>query len=78
MATESLREHCQQQHRIFVLGWRHGRAGVAPQTARLVSHAFPDYSDLEITLYLNGAEDGRANDRFRREMPCGLCGNNNA
>ena len=51
----------------FATGWREGALGVAPDTNRGVSARYPDMSSDEITAYLNGAEDGRAGDRWRMD-----------
>ena len=48
----------------FEHGWADGAAGRAYQTAREVLERLP-YDSERAAAYLNGAEDGRAGDRFR-------------
>lgn len=50
---------------VFAQGWHEGALGIAPDTARKVSELYPDFSVEEVTVYMNGAEDGRMGDRWR-------------
>ena len=65
---------CSELHQAFARGFDDGAAGRAAATARQAAERFPAYGDLDVTVYLNGAEDGARGDRFRLDMPCDLCG----
>lgn len=54
--------------RIFITGVYHGRKYKIRQTPREVSMLFPSWGHHEITIFLNGQEDGIANDRFRLNL----------
>ena len=64
---------CYRIHLAFNKGWHEGVLGMAYQTAGEVSVGSPEYVGIEIDAYLNGADDGRLNDRFRLDSPCFLC-----
>lgn len=67
-----------KSHYVFAQGFFHGVLGIAAETAREVEERFPDYTESTlVTVYLNGAEDGKRGDPFRLDMPCGLCGKGN-
>lgn len=68
------KERCAAGHQVFAQGWADAAAGGACETVREVLARWPRYGSMETTLYLNGAEDGGRGDRFRLDMPCGLCG----
>lgn len=72
--TGTDRWSCEIGHRAFAQGFSDGLLGVACETAREVEARYPMLSSLSVTAYLNGTDDGRRNDRFRIDMPCGLCG----
>jgi hypothetical protein len=67
-ATVTCRREC-RSHRIFARGFADGAAGIACETRRKASERFPMLGDLDLTVYLNGAEDGARGDRYRLEMP---------
>ena len=54
-----------RERQAFAKGWYEGALGIALHTSRGVATLYPELSGAEIDCYLNGAEDGRAGDRWR-------------
>lgn len=49
----------------FEAGFRQGRASGQPVSRRQVAEHFPEYSDDDLTAYLNGRDDGISGDNTR-------------
>ena len=67
------RYECESIHHAFSKGWHDAALGGAYETARETLIGSPEYTSLEVDAYLNGAEDGRLNERMRLDGHCALC-----
>jgi len=68
---------CFDRHAVFAQGFHESvlTGGItANMTPREVSAQNPDFDNMDVMLYLNGAQDGSKNDRFRLELKCYYCG----